>query len=235
MITLNEYIKASGLNDKMISITNVDVYGLEKTIKRSGYPMRTELDNNFSNALVDYKRAKTLGSVKTGTGHDNLLKGIIVQFDLEYTNYWTPQAQRYHWFDIISSSSKMHRLVKMDISKCVNKYVDSIVIDNLNKWIDIYNKFPKKEDLILGCVYVLKDNEVVLSLGDYYMTKYEVYMKVISNAPLGLMQFEAVTTNYLQLKTMYHQRKNHKLKEDWGYFCNWIESLPYFKEIVLGE
>jgi hypothetical protein len=43
------------------------------------------------------------------------------------------------------------------------------------------------------------------------------------------------TTNYLQLRTIYHQRKNHKLKEDWGAFCDWIKSLPYSKELITIE
>ena len=40
-----------------------------------------------------------------------------------------------------------------------------------------------------------------------------------------------MTTNYQQLKTMYHQRKYHKLKE-WGVFCKWCESLPQFIELT---
>ena len=40
-----------------------------------------------------------------------------------------------------------------------------------------------------------------------------------------------MTTNYRQLKTIYLQRKNHKLKE-WHEFCAWCESLPYFMELV---
>lgn len=31
----------------------------------------------------------------------------------------------------------------------------------------------------------------------------------------------------------YKQKKNHKLKEDWGEFCAWIESLPYAKELII--
>ena len=31
----------------------------------------------------------------------------------------------------------------------------------------------------------------------------------------------------------FDERKNHKLDE-WHVFCDWIESLPYFKEIYLS-
>ena len=36
-------------------------------------------------------------------------------------------------------------------------------------------------------------------------------------------------------KTIYYQRKNHRLKEDWGAFIKFIEELPYFKTLILGE
>jgi hypothetical protein len=35
-----------------------------------------------------------------------------------------------------------------------------------------------------------------------------------------------MTTNYRQLKTIYHQRKNHRLPE-WLDFCDWVRGLPY--------
>ena len=45
-----------------------------------------------------------------------------------------------------------------------------------------------------------------------------------------------VSTNYAELRTIYHQRKNHRLKEEWqDTCCKWIETLPYAKELIIGE
>lgn len=209
----------------MLKIFNTKVYGLEESLIASGYPMKSEEIEVWANEPSiddsDYKRAAKLGTVPTGTGHDNFLKGIIVQFDVTYPNYWTPQFQRYHFADIVSSTSKMHRLIKMDVAQSCNKYVDKIVIDNLNKWIDIYNNFePGKENIeIEGTKF----------------SKYEIFMKIISNTPMGFEQTMRVTTSYLQLKTIYLQRKHHKLKEDWGAFCDWCETLPHFNEFCLSK
>ncbi|MGL5313843.1 MAG: hypothetical protein ACRC92_11415 [Peptostreptococcaceae bacterium] len=63
--------------------------------------------------------------------------------------------------------------------------------------------------------------------------KYDIFMRIISNAPQGLTKTMRVKASYLQLKTMYQQRANHKLKDDWGVFCKWIETLPLFKELCL--
>jgi len=41
---------------------------------------------------------KKLAHAKSGSGHDNFLKGVIVQFDLTFTiKAWT-EAERYHFF-----------------------------------------------------------------------------------------------------------------------------------------
>ena len=56
-----------------------------------------------------------------------------------------------------------------------------------------------------------------------------------SNMPEGIMLTTGITTNYGQLKTIYYQRRNHRLPE-WHVFCDWIESLPYTKEFgVCGK
>ena len=62
-------------------IENTNVYGLEFAVKASGNPMRTVLDKSEVTEK-DMLRATKLGSCKGGEGHDNFLKGVIVQFDV---------------------------------------------------------------------------------------------------------------------------------------------------------
>ena len=189
----------------MVEIKNVKVYGLHESMKRSGYPMQTvepEIDLYISDNDLD--RATKLSNTLQGSGHNNFLKGIVVQFDIKYPQYFTPQLQRYHWIDIISSQSKMHRLVAKasqdDFSTSFNKYVDNDMIARIKEYADKYNT----ED-----------------------DKYFYFMKALSNLPMGYELWMGISTNYLQLKTIYNQRKNHRLTEDWGAFCTMIENLPY--------
>ena len=52
--------------------------------------------------------------------------------------------------------------------------------------------------------------------------------------PEGFLQMRTVDTNYAELRTIYHQRKNHRLKEEWqDTFCKWVETLPYAKELII--
>ena len=52
--------------------------------------------------------------------------------------------------------------------------------------------------------------------------------------PEGFLQMRTFDTNYAELRNMYFQRKNHRLKEEWiDIFCKWVESLPYAKELII--
>lgn len=84
------------------NIKNTNVYGMDYTLKASGNPMRTEFDRSEVTEK-DIVRAEKLGTCLSGQGHDNFLKGIIVQFDVTAPLFWWKEAQRYHWLDFISS------------------------------------------------------------------------------------------------------------------------------------
>ena len=198
----------------MLEISNWKVYDLEESINACRYSMMEEIPEeiDFEKSL---ERAKKLAKCPTNSGECNFLSGIRVAYDIKYPQYISPELQRYHFNDIVTSQSKMHKLIKMDLHKCCNKYVTKETIDNLNKYIQDYN------------------NSLMLSSNPNEW--YEKWMIVISNCPLGLELTMRCTTNYLQLKTIYHQRKHHKLKEDWGAYCTWIETLPYSKEFITIE
>ncbi len=65
-------------------------------------------------------------------------------------------------------------------------------------------------------------------------TDKDYWRQLIELLPQSYNQRRTVQLNYQVLKSMYFARRNHKLDE-WLTFCEWIETLPYFKEIVLGE
>jgi len=170
-------------------------------------------DQRFSlpKAYRDWLRLVKLSKTSSNSGHGNALVGILVAFDVKYPNYWSPEMQRYHWLQIVTSSSKMHKLTAMDFSNCCTKYVTPETIAYIESLRDKYNEAVDRGDA----------DEI-----------YEAWMTLLSNAPLGIELFMRVTTNYMQLRNVYHQRKNHKLKEDWTPFCDMIRELPYFEEFI---
>lgn len=216
----------------MLEISNAKVYDLEESVIACRNAMRLEpptySEEEFNNSLG---RAIVEANTPNGSGHQTFLSGIRVSFDIVYPNYISPELQRYHWIDIVTSSSKMHKITKMDFSKCCNKYVTKNTINEIEMLKDEYNAISmgKLEHYIFyGC-------EEPIEVFGYKECLYFAFMRLISNCPQGVELFMRVSTNYLQLKTIYHQRKHHKLKEDWGAFCSFVESLPYAKEFIIGE
>ncbi len=189
-------------------IGNEHVYGLERAVKASGNPMRTQIDASEPNEK-DYIRAVKLGSTRGGEGHDNFLKGITVQLDVGAPLYWWKEAQRYHWFDFISSESTMHCLLKFDVSaQCVDE-TDPKILERMKELVEEYNAIPEEDR-------------------DARLHKWRV---LVASLPEGFCLAATMITNYQQLKTMYRQRRNHKLKE-WHIFCDWCDTLPRFAELT---
>lgn len=185
-----------------MKVENVQVYGLENSIRRAKFPMSVDT-SSLNDELT--KGVAALAKSKSGEGHDQWLTGVIVQFDVTGTLKWWTEAQRYHFLDFISSQSTMHRITKFDIASQCNDYVLADTVNNLNILVDIYNKNPTPEN----------------------------YLRVLYNIPTGFQLTAGMTTNYRQLKTIYKQRKNHRLPE-WNDFCKWIESLPH-SELIVGD
>lgn len=189
----------------MVEIKNVKVYELEESVIACRNAVRTEMPEYTKEEFnASLERAIKLAKMPSNSGHANFLTGIRVAFDIKYPNYFTPELQRYHFVDIVTSSSKMHRLVKMNMNMCFTKYVKKQSIDLMKQLVNEYNENP--------C--------------------YETFIVALNNCPLGVELFMRCNTNYMQLRNIYHQRKNHKLKEDWGAFCKMIEELPYFEEFI---
>lgn len=227
----------------MTEIKDVKVYDLEECIVASGYAMRTEPINyeKEKGSLNHYTRCNKLVLASKNSDihcHDNFLTGIRVSFDIKYPQYLSPELQRYHFFDIVTSMSKMHRLLKMDIKKSCNKYVNQTAIDNVMKLIENYNAILN--DPIEHSVECYSDviftgiNEETYEINSKEDALYVAWMQVIANCPLGLELWMRVSTNYKQLQTIYYQRRHHKLKEDWKAIINMIEGLPYFEPFILG-
>ena len=206
---------------------NIRVYGLEESIIKSGYAHKIGEPEEiicYEDALLGMDRAKKLANTPAGSGHSNFRKGIIVQFDILYTQYFSQQLQRYSFVNIISSQSKMHKLasVKNILLNC-NDYVMCSIANEINYLIRIYNNetFPYRYTDTSGEDFTIRD-------------KKECFHYIISNLPMGYQLWMGVSTNYEQLATIYRQRKTHKL-EDWREFCEFIEGLPMSKELIIGK
>ena len=204
-------------------ITNYNVYDLEQTLVASGYAMiedysEQEIIKEQNNLILDIdtsvkdenrhvKRALKLSKAPLNSGHVSFAKGIVVNMDITFTNKAWIEFQRYHFADIITGMSTMHRISKFDLDEAFNEYVDPQIIERLKELQETYLESKSKED----------------------------YLKLLYSTPAGLLMTGRVTTNYLQLMNMWQQRHNHRLPE-WRQFCDeLLEKLPLFKEFLIAN
>nr|DAF69681.1 MAG TPA: Thymidylate synthase complementing protein [Bacteriophage sp.] len=197
----------------MPNVSNVRVYALDDSIKAAKYPKAVKLDGLTAELT---KGILACLNCPTGEGHDNALNGIIVQFDLTFSQKAWVELQRYHFMDFVSSCSTMHKLQNMNPRQQCNRYVDPRAIDVLNEKIAEYNR-------------LLNVRKEGITVSDD--TLKEARLEMLYNIPSGFELTAAMTTNYRQLKTIYQQRRPHPLI-DWQVFCDFCETLPRFLELT---
>ena len=151
------------------------------------------------------ERAVKLAQCKPGTGHDNYLCGIRVAFDISLTVKCLVEEERYSHSDIVSSNSTMHRITKFDLDEAYCGYVDPRMIAVMKELVCTYNNDTTEENLL----------------------------RVLYSNPCGFTYTMRIDTNYRQLKTMYIQRKPHRIPE-WKELRRWIEKYLPHSELITG-
>ena len=200
-------------------VSHAKVFGLEDSIRRAKFPMSVDIDK------LNYKLTpgiQSLAQSGRGEGHDQWLTGVIVQFDLTFSNKAWVEAERYHFFDFVSSQSTMHRIAKFDFDSAYNKFVDPEIVKIMKQKVEKYNELCEKIPSITE------------NVDDLITEKTRQYLEILYSNPAGCLITAGMTTNYRQLKTIYKQRKNHRLPE-WRAFCRWIENLPHSELISGGQ
>lgn len=197
----------------MKPISNIKVYDLEESMRAAGYPMRTELDET-PDFTKDWSRAQRLTKAsRFNAAHAQFLTGVVVNFDLTFSNKAWIEAERYRFLNFISSQSTMHCITKFGLRKQCNEYVDERIITIVQEYIDLYNSLTAQDEETIEF-------------------KKNLYLKILYNLPSGFQLTARMTTNYRCLLNIYNQRHDHRLPE-WREFCNQLlEELPFFKELV---
>lgn len=197
----------------MKPISNIKVYDLEESMRAAGYPMRTDL-NEALDFTKDWDRAQRLTKAsKFNAAHAQFLTGIVVNFDLTFSNKAWVEAERYRFLNFVSSQSTMHCITKFGLRAQCNKYVDERIITIVQEYIDLYNSLTAQDEETIEF-------------------KKNLYLKILYNLPSGFQLTARMTTNYRCLLNIYNQRHDHRLPE-WREFCNQLlEELPFFRELV---
>jgi hypothetical protein len=174
--------------------------------------------NKFVIGKNDLELAKKL--IKAGSEHRKFLRQIFVSVDITAPLYWWKEFDTYKVGTVANSTSTMHRLASNPIT------IDCFEMGD-------YETELQKVNLPLIWNTVIYNLEWLRKR--YNETKDKRYWKeLIRLLPESWLQTRTVTMNYENMLNMYRHRKNHKLAEWSVAFKEWVESLSYAKELIIG-
>ena len=153
--------------------------------------------------------------VKAGTDHRKFMRMITVYVDVTAPLYWWKEADTYKVGTVRNSCSTMHKITEKEftLDDFSTEHLDGWSIEGFATIIDLLNKYRF----------------------DHLETKNkDDWWQIIQLLPSSYNQRATLMLNYDVLANMYHSRKNHKL-DCWRTFCEWIETLPYAKELICNE
>ena len=214
----------------MIKIEKTEVYGWEAAIRGMRNPLNSwnKSDTIFDGdkwcmGENDLNLMKSL--TKSGDDHAKFLRMINVTSDITAPLYWWKEFDTYKVGTVANSCSTMHKIHAKEFT------LDDFSCEHLDEAF--------KRDGLVVAGYKRYLEYVIDGLNDaremYLETKDKYYWwQMIQLLPSSYNQKRTVQLNYQVLKSMYFARRNHRLDE-WHTLCEWMEGLPYFRDICIQE
>lgn len=160
--------------------------------------------------------------LKAGTSDAKFMRQINVSVDITAPVYWLAELDTYKIATTRNSTSLQHKGMSRDYT------LNDFSIDNIKLVpLESGKETSSNDDLQIIIDLVNKYRQL------YKQTKDYRYFRVMRQLmPMGYNYTITWTSNYAGLRNMYFQRKNHQLTEWRKDFCEWVESLPYGKDLI---
>lgn len=203
----------------MLTIQNTSVMNFENAIRGARNPMNSwkrmdstvAEDGSFVFGPNDLDLAKRLAHA--GSDHRKYLRMVFVCVDVTAPLYWWKEYDTYKVATVANSTSTMHKIHSKPFS------IDDFSCDHMTPDTRAF-----METIVERLETIRKRFLETKSKEDWY--------DMIQLLPSSYQQLRTLTFNYETLINIYRARRNHKLQE-WHTFCDWIETLPYARELIL--
>lgn len=180
--------------------------------------------NKYIVGKKDLELAQKL--ILAGSEHSKFMRQIFVSADITAPLYWWKEFDTYKIGTVANSTSTMHKLASTPIT------LDCFEFDDCD--LEIEECFGMTVTCSELGRYIINTIEEVRQ--KYLETNDKKYWRtLIQLLPESWLQTRTITMNYSNIRNMYYQRINHKLTEWSSSFTEWIESLPYSKELIMLE
>ena len=204
----------------MIAIERVSVMNLENAIRGARNPMNSwgrmdssyDAEGNYILGENDLDLAKRLAHA--GSDHRKFLRQIFVSVDVTAPLYWWKEFDTYKVGTVANSCSTMHKIHTKEFERADFSH----------------DRLDEGGLRMLDATIEYLESERQKFCAD--KSDRQSWHNMIQMLPSSFNQMRTVSLNYENLINIYYARKSHKLAE-WHTFCDWIESLPYAKEMIL--
>ena len=204
----------------MIKIERTSVMNMENAIRGARNPLNSwDRMDSFYDEKGNYVLGENdLGLAKrlahAGSDHRKFLRQIFVSVDITAPLYWWKEFDTYKVGTVANSCSTMHKIHAKAFER------EDFSCDRLDEG----------GLAALDALVAYLENERQKFCAD--KTDKQAWHNMIQLLPSSYNQMRTVSLNYENLINIYYARKSHKLAE-WHTLCDWIESLPYAKDIIL--
>lgn len=226
----------------MIKFENTEVFNFEGAIRGMRNPLNSW--DKSDSGWVDFEdydgggysdgmgNAFVIGSndlalmkklIRAGSDHRKFMRQILVSVDITAPLYWWKEFDTYKVSTVSNSCSTMHKIHAKEFT------LDDFSTDHLDEEsIEVLRVVIE----CLNCNRNIFNGYVALADGS---TKKDYWWQMIQLLPTSYNQKRTITLNYETLYNIYGSRRNHKLDEWSVGFMEWIESLPYAKELIIDR
>lgn len=214
---------------------NTHVYGILDAIRGARNPLESwsksdsylDAGHNTIIGPNDMRLLQNLlnASVKDrSNSHSKFLRQIVLSVDITAGLHWWKEADTYKVGTTANSTSTMHKLATTPICLACFETGDM-------RSVDLGDVDGNYKDHIVHIIEFLE------TLRQRYLeTKDKQYWKeLIRWLPESWLQTRTVTANYQVIRSMYFDRRNHKLTEWSESFVDWVKTLPYAEELIMFE
>lgn len=170
----------------------------------------------FELGKADLKLMQTL--INAGSEHRKFMRQIFICVDIVAPAYIMAEIDTYKTGITRNSCSFQHKGTAKPFE--LSDFEIDFEIDEKHQekiiWDDILYDLNEYRDL-------------------YLETKnYNFFRAIRQMLPQSYLYRATFTMNYENIYNIYHQRKNHPLKEWSEDFVRWVETLPYAEELIIG-
>lgn len=205
----------------MITLERTAVMNLENAMRGARNPLNSwsRMDSSYNKkgeyvlGENDLSLAKRL--CKAGSDHRKFVRQILVSADITAPMYWWKEYDTYKVGTVANSTSTMHKIhgKPFELSDFSTDHMLPEAISQMENMIACLEELRLK----------------------YLETKDKaLWYSMIQLLPSSYHQLRTCTLTYENCASMYFARKGHKL-EEWHTFCDWVTTLPYFKEFFLED